>query len=69
MEDTTTAIAAALSQVGRLGADEAAEFDIRVPHWLGSTGDQPAKILSLFGPQGEGAQARVRTVGTKASAG
>ena len=52
MEDTTTAIAAALSQVGRLGADEAAEFDIRVPHWLGSTGDQPAKILSLFGPQG-----------------
>ena len=50
-----------------LGAGEAAEFD-RVPHWFGSTGDQPAEILSMFGPQGEGAQARARTVGKKASA-
>jgi len=30
-----------------------AEFDTRVPHWFGSTGDQPTEILSLFGPQGE----------------
>ena len=51
-----------------LGAGEAAEFDTRVPHWFGSTGDQPAEILSMFGPQGEGAQARARTVGKKASA-
>ena len=52
-----------------LGAGEAAEFDTRVPHWFGSTGDQPAEILSMFGPRGEGAQARARTVGKKASAG
>ena len=51
-----------------LGDGEAAEFDTRVPHWFGSTGDQPAEILSMFGPQGEGAQARARTVGKKASA-
>jgi transcriptional regulator with XRE-family HTH domain len=51
-----------------LGAGEAAEFDIRVPHWFGSTGDQPAEILSMLGPQGERAHARARTVGKKASA-
>jgi mannose-6-phosphate isomerase-like protein (cupin superfamily) len=51
-----------------LGAGEAGEFDTRVPHWFGSTGDQPAEILSMFGPQGEGAQARAMTVGKKASA-
>jgi hypothetical protein len=50
------------------GVGEAAEFDTRVPHWFGSTGDQPAEILSMFGQQGEGAQARARTVGKKASA-
>ena len=44
-----------------LGAGEAAEFDTRVPHWFGSTGDQPAEILSMFGPQGERAHARART--------
>ena len=38
----------------------------RVPHWFGSTGDQPVEILSIFGSQG--AQARARTVGKKASA-
>ena len=68
VEDTTTAIAAALSQVGRLRAGEAAEFDTRVPHRFGSTGDQPAEILSMFGPQGENTQAPARTVGMKASA-
>ena len=47
---------------------EAAEFDTWVPHWFGSTGDQPARILSMFGLQGEGAQARAMTVGKKASA-
>ncbi|WP_018350086.1 helix-turn-helix domain-containing protein [Longispora albida] len=36
-----------------LKAGEAAEFDTRVPHWFGSTGDEPVEILSLFGPQGE----------------
>jgi transcriptional regulator with XRE-family HTH domain len=45
-----------------LGAGEAAEFDTRVPHWFGSTGDQAAEILSLFGPQGERMHARARSV-------
>src|SRR6476646_5879765 len=36
-----------------LSAGEAAEFDTRVPHWFGSTGEGPAAFLSLFGPPGE----------------
>jgi transcriptional regulator with XRE-family HTH domain len=36
-----------------LGVGEVAEFDTRVPHWFGSTGEQPAEVLSLFGRQGE----------------
>ena len=36
-----------------LGPGEAAEFDTRTPHWLGSAGAQPAELLTLFGPQGE----------------
>jgi transcriptional regulator with XRE-family HTH domain len=36
-----------------LGMGEVAEFDTRVPHWFGSTGVQPAEVLSVFGPQGE----------------
>ncbi|MFG2007170.1 helix-turn-helix domain-containing protein [Spirillospora sp. NPDC048911] len=34
-------------------AGEVAEFDTRLPHWFGSTGDGPVELLSLFGPQGE----------------
>jgi transcriptional regulator with XRE-family HTH domain len=36
-----------------LGVGEVAEFDTRVPHWFGSTGEQPVEVLSVFGPQGE----------------
>ena len=36
-----------------LGAGEAAEFDTRVPHWFGSTGSEPAEVLSIFGRPGE----------------
>jgi transcriptional regulator with XRE-family HTH domain len=36
-----------------LGVGEAAEFDTRVPHWFGSTGEQPADVLSIFGRAGE----------------
>ena len=36
-----------------LGQGEVAEFDTRVPHWFGSTGEHPAEVLSLFGPHGE----------------
>ncbi|WP_030541890.1 helix-turn-helix domain-containing protein [Streptomyces albus] len=37
----------------RLGPGEAAEFDTRLPHWVGSAGSEPAELLTLFGPQGE----------------
>ncbi len=36
-----------------LDAGEAAEFDTRVPHWFGSTGQGPAEVLSIFGRPGE----------------
>ncbi|GAB3498894.1 helix-turn-helix domain-containing protein [Amycolatopsis cihanbeyliensis] len=36
-----------------LTTGEAAEFDTRLPHWFGSTGEAPVEIISLFGPQGE----------------
>jgi hypothetical protein len=32
---------------------EVAEFDTRVPHWFGPTGDQPVEILSVHGSQGQ----------------
>jgi transcriptional regulator with XRE-family HTH domain len=32
---------------------EVAEFETRVPHWFGSTGQQPAEILSIFNRPGE----------------
>jgi transcriptional regulator with XRE-family HTH domain len=32
---------------------EAAAFDTRQPHWFGSTGDEPAEVLSLFTRPGE----------------
>jgi mannose-6-phosphate isomerase-like protein (cupin superfamily) len=41
-----------------LGADEAAEFDTSQPHWIGSATDQPAELLTLFGPQRERAHLR-----------
>ncbi|MEU4153194.1 XRE family transcriptional regulator [Streptomyces sp. NPDC026659] len=44
-----------------LGPGEAAEFDTRVPHWFGSTGEGPVEFLSLFGPQGERMHVRART--------
>ncbi len=37
----------------RLGVGEAAEFDTREPHSLGSAGTQPAELLTLFSAQGE----------------
>jgi transcriptional regulator with XRE-family HTH domain len=36
-----------------LGPGEIADFDTRVPHWFGSTGQEPAEILSIFGRPGE----------------
>jgi len=37
---------------------EAAEFDIRTPHWFGATSDGPVEFLSLVGKQGERAHLR-----------
>ena len=42
-----------------LGPGEVAEFDTQVPHWFGSTGEEPAEILSIFGRPGE--RMKVRT--------
>lgn len=49
-----------------LTAGEAAEFDTRLPHWFGSTGEGPAEFLSLFGPQGERMHVRARPTQRKA---
>jgi transcriptional regulator with XRE-family HTH domain len=39
---------------------EAAEFDTRVPHWVGNAGTPAAEYLVLFGPQGERVHLRAR---------
>ncbi len=36
-----------------LGPGEVATFDTTLPHWFGSTGAEPAEILSIFGRPGE----------------
>lgn len=43
-----------------LAAGEVAEFDTHAPHWFGSTGEQPAEILSVFGSQGERMHVRAK---------
>ncbi len=43
-----------------LGSGEAAEFDCRTPHAMGSADDRPVELLSLFGPQGERLHVRAR---------
>ena len=43
-----------------LGSGEAAEFDTRLPHWFGSTGEQAVEILSIMGRQGERMHMRAR---------
>jgi transcriptional regulator with XRE-family HTH domain len=44
-----------------LTTGEVAEFDTRVPHWFGSTGEMQAEVLSLFGKQGEGIHVRAKS--------
>jgi transcriptional regulator with XRE-family HTH domain len=36
-----------------LGPGEVATFGTQVPHWFGSTGQEPTEILSIFGRPGE----------------
>jgi transcriptional regulator with XRE-family HTH domain len=43
-----------------LGPGEVVEFDTQVPHWFGSTGDQAAEVLSLFGRHGERMHVRAK---------
>ncbi|MBC3981051.1 helix-turn-helix domain-containing protein [Streptomyces buecherae] len=43
-----------------MGAGEAAEFDTRLPHWFGTTGEGPVEVLSLFGRQGERMHVRAK---------
>jgi transcriptional regulator with XRE-family HTH domain len=43
-----------------LETGEAAEFDTRLPHWIGNAGSGPVEVLSLFGPQGERMHVRAR---------
>ncbi len=44
-----------------LGPGEVAEFETKEPHWFGSTGDEPAEVLSLFGRHGERMHVRAGT--------
>ncbi|MGW2117033.1 helix-turn-helix domain-containing protein [Streptomyces zhihengii] len=46
-----------------LGPGEVAEFDTRLPHWFGSTGQGSVEVLSLFGRQGERMHVRARPAG------
>lgn len=39
---------------------EAAEFDTRVPHWIGNVSDGPVEVLAIYGPQGERMHVRAR---------
>lgn len=43
-----------------LQAGEVAEFDTRVPHFMGNPGPRPAEVLNLFGRQGERLHVRAR---------
>ncbi|MBX9243509.1 helix-turn-helix transcriptional regulator [Actinotalea ferrariae] len=40
---------------------EVAEFDTRLPHWIGNPGPGDAEVLTLFGPQGERMHVRARS--------
>jgi len=42
-----------------LGPGDVASFDTSEPHWFGSTGGQPAEIISIFGRPGERMKDRV----------
>ena len=44
-----------------MASGEAAEFDTRLPHWMGSVGDGPVEALVLFGRQGERVHLRARS--------
>ena len=43
---------------------EVVEFDTSTPHWFGSTGREPAEVLSLFGRHGEEMHSRATGTAT-----
>jgi transcriptional regulator with XRE-family HTH domain len=49
-----------------LAPGEVAEFDTTIPHWFGSTGEEPAEILSIFGRPGERMTLRSTSAGIPA---
>ena len=48
-----TCASSSATRTGFSAPGEVAAFDTKVPHWFGSTGDEPAEILSIFGRPGE----------------
>lgn len=46
-----------------LGPGEAAEFDTRIPHWMGAAGSGPTEILSIFSKEGKRIHLRARPAG------
>jgi len=44
-----------------LAPGEVVEFETRVPHWFGSTGQEPAEVLSIFNRPGERMTLRTTT--------
>lgn len=48
-----------------LGPGEVAEFDTREPHWFGPAGSTSVELLHLFGPRGDHAAVRTRSVGSQ----
>lgn len=47
-----------------LGPGEAADFDTRIPHWLGVAGAGPTEFLSIFSKDGKRIHLRARTAGS-----
>lgn len=43
-----------------LGPGEAAEFDTRIPHWMGAAGTGPTEFLSIFSKEGKRIHLRAR---------
>ena len=46
---------------------EVAEFDTRLPHWFGPTGDEPVEILRVHGSQGQRMHVRAAPKRTRAA--
>ena len=48
-----------------MGPGEVAEFDTRLPHWFGPTGEEPVEILSVHGTPGERMHVRAAPSGQR----